>query len=78
MELFIQNAYHFTIFNHFFNKRVFYGMKILALINLVHFYIILDTFIRFPHAFIRQQAYFRIFAKLFTTSNLSSYFEKVR
>ena len=48
MELFIQNAYHFTIFNHFFNKRVFYGMKILALINLVHFYIILDTFIRFP------------------------------
>ena len=33
---------------------------------------------RFPYAFIRQQAYFRIFTKLFTTSNLSPYFEKVK
>ena len=33
---------------------------------------------RFPYGFIHQQAYFRIFTKLFTTSNLSPYFEKVK
>ena len=33
---------------------------------------------RFPYAFIHQQAHFRIFAKFFTISNLSPYFTKVK
>ena len=110
----------------FFNQKRVLRNENLSLSNLVHFYTILDTFVRFPYTIIRSwtlpydphtnvsinlptsikacplnvfklfirlkisakkkwiennvEIYvnFRIFIKLFTTSNLSSYFEKVK
>ena len=59
----------------FFNQKECYWNEDLSLTNLVHFCTILDIFMRFPYAFIHQQASFRIFTKLFILSNLSPYFE---